>query len=188
MPQMNYWKAMWDLDPRCPCDVHFNDWVRKKKLKDKLIYHFGTGMHHVVGGKQATGASNNVVFAITASKEEYAAYIELAIERPKISKNYLAYFGDIYLTNPRLLPDFDVVTLFHLCEYFHPANKAYGGIDDAKLLDILTAKTRRGGFILFFTGSFAFPSAEKIIAKWEKTGRVKRVGPYKTLLVFRKVK
>jgi hypothetical protein len=188
VPQMNYWKAMWDLDPRCPCDVHFNDWVKLRKLKNKLIYHFGTGMHHVVGRKQATGASNNVVFAITASKEEYAAYIELAIERPKISKNYLAYFGDIYLTNPRLLPDFDVVTLFHLCEYFHPANKAYGGIDDAKLLDILTAKTRRGGFILFFTGSFAFPSAEKIIAKWEKTGRVKRVGAYKTLLVFRKVK
>jgi hypothetical protein len=92
------------------------------------------------------------------------------------------------LTNPRLLPDFDVVTLFHLCEYFHKANKAYGGMDDAKLLDILTAKTRRGGHILFFTGSFAYPSAEKIIAKWEKTGRVKRIGPYKTLLVFRKVK
>lgn len=81
-----------------------------------------------------------------------------------------------------------MVTLFHLCEYFHPANKAYGSIDDAKLLDILTAKAKRGGFILFFTGSFAFPSAEKIIAEWEKTGRVKRVGPYKTLLVFRKVK
>ena len=52
----------------------------------------------------------------------------------------------------------------------------------------MTAKTKRGGHILFFTGSFAYPSAEKIIAKWEKTGRVKRVGLYKTLLVFRKIK
>ena len=142
----------------------------------------------MVGIKQATNKSNNVVFAITASKEEYASYIELAIERPKMSKNYLAYFGDIYLTNPKLLPDFDVVTLFHLCEFFHPQNKAYGGVDDARLLDMLTAKTRPGGCILFFTGSFAFPSADKIIAKWEKSGRVKRVGAFKTLLVFRKLK
>jgi len=51
----------------------------------------------------------------------------------------------------------------------------YGGMDDARLLDVLTAKTRRRGHILFFTGSFAYPLAEKIIAKWETTGRVKRV-------------
>ena len=63
-----------------------------------------------------------------------------------------------------------------------------GGVDDAQLLDMLTAKTRPGGHILFFTGSFAFPSADKIIAKWEKSGRVKRVGAFKTLLVFRKLK
>ena len=50
-------------------------------------------------------------------------------------------------------------------------------MDDPKLLDILTAKTKRGGHILLFTGSFAYPSAETIIAKWDKTGRVKCVGP-----------
>ena len=189
MLKMNFWDAKWDLDmPRCPCDAHFNDWVKQNKLKNKLIYHFGTGNHHVVGLKQATNKANNVVLAITASKEEYASYIELAINKPKVSKNYLAYFGDIYLSNPKLLPDFDVVTLFHLCEFYHPRNKAYGGVDDAQLLDMLTAKTRPGGHILFFTGSFAFPSADKIIAKWEKSGRVRRVGAFKTLLVFRKLK
>ena len=125
-----------------------------KKLKNKLIYHFGTGTHHVIGIKQATNKSGNAVFAITASKEEYDAYIEL-VDRPRrrSSKNYLAYFGDIYLTNPKLLPDFDVVTMFHLCEFFFPntASKAYGGMDDAKLLDLFTAKTKQGGHILFYT-------------------------------------
>ena len=189
MLKMNFWNAKWDLDiAQCPCDAHFNDWVKQKKLRNKLIYHFGTGTHHVIGIKQATNKSNNAVFAITASREEYASYIEMAINRPRISKSYLAYFGDIYLTNSKLLPDFDVVTLFHLCEFFDDKNKAYGGVDDAKLLDMLTAKTKLGGHILFFTGSFAFPSANKIIAKWEKNGRVKRVGVFKTLLVFRKVK
>ena len=189
MLKMNFWNAKWDLDiAQCPCDAHFNDWVKQKKLRNKLIYHFGTGTHHVVGITQATNKSNNAVFAITASREEYASYIEMAINRPRISKSYLAYFGDIYLTNSKLLPDFNVVTLFHLCEFFDDKNKAYGGVGDAKLLDMLTVKTRLGGHILFFTGSFAFPSANKIIAKWEKNGRVKRVGVFKTLLVFRKVK
>jgi hypothetical protein len=189
MLKMNTWDAKWDLDVDvCPCDVHFNDWIRKQKLKNKLIYHFGTGTHHVIGIQQATNKSGNVVFAITASKEEYDSYVDLSAKNPKVSKSYLAYFGDIYLTNAKLLPDFDVVTMFHLCEFFHPntASKAYGGIDDAKLLDLFTAKTKPGGLILFYTRSMAFDRANPIILKWEKKGHVKRVGEFKTLLVFRK--
>ena len=58
MLKMNYWTDKWDLHVDvCPCDVHFNDWVKHKKLKNKLIYHFGTGTHHVVGIKQADATS-----------------------------------------------------------------------------------------------------------------------------------
>ena len=54
MPGLNYWTDKWDLhEDICPCDVHFNDWVAKEKLKNKNIYHFGSGTHHVVGIKQA---------------------------------------------------------------------------------------------------------------------------------------
>ena len=50
MLKMNYWTDKWDLhEDVCPCDVHFNDWVAKEKLKNKQIYHFGSGTHHVVG-------------------------------------------------------------------------------------------------------------------------------------------
>jgi hypothetical protein len=184
---MNYWTDKWDLDEAvCPCDVHFNEWVAKQTLKNKTIYHFGTGTHHVVGIKQAT--RNNRVVAITASKEEYESYVKLVTENSGVAKNYLAYFGDIYLTNPALLPEFDVVTLFHLCEFFFPntASTEYGGLTDAKLLDLFTAKTRKGGHILFYTLSMGIDKARPIIAKWEKKTPVKRVGEFKTLLVYRK--
>jgi hypothetical protein len=187
MLKMNYWTDKWDLHVDvCPCDVHFNDWVANKKLKNKTIYHFGTGTHHVVGIKQA--ARKNRVMAITASKEEYEAYVKLVTENSGVAKSYLAYFGDIYLTNPLLLPEFDVVTMFHLCEFFFPntASKEYGGLTDAKVLDLFTAKTRKGGYILFYMSSMAFHKAKPIIAKWEKKALVKRVGEFKTLLVYRK--
>ena len=187
MLKMNLWDAKWDLDEaQCPCDIHFNQWVEERKLKGKAIYHFGTGTHHVVGIRQAE--AGNAVLAITASKEEYDSYVKLVAENSRVSRNYLAYFGDIYLTNARLLPDFDVVTLFHLCEFFQEttASEGYGGLTDAKLLDLLTAKVRSGGHILFYKGSFAFGAAEPIIQAWEKGTPVERLPDFKTLRVYRK--
>ncbi len=187
MLKMNYWTDKWDLDEAiCPCDVHFNDWVAKNKLKNKTIYHFGTGTHHVIGIKQA--AQKNHVLAITASKEEYDAYVTLVTENSGVAKNYVTYFGDIYLTKPELLPPFDIVTMFHLCEFFFPntGSKEYGGMTDAKVLDLFTDKTTKGGYILFYTKSMAWDKASKVVAAWEKKMPVKRVGEFKTLLVYRK--
>ena len=189
MLKMNYWTDKWDLhEDICPCDVHFNDWVEDRKLRGNSIYHFGTGTHHVIGIRQAENGSGNVVFAITASIEEYEAYLRLVTDKSAVSKNYLAYFGDIYLTNPKLLPEFDVVTLFHLCEFFFPntASKEYGGMTDRAVLDLLTDKTRPDGHILFYTRSIAFEKAKAVIAEWEKAKPVERVGEFKTLLVYRK--
>ena len=161
----------------------------KKKLKNKLIYHFGTGTHHVVGDqagdqqvRQRRVRDHGVEGGIRG------LYRACRPTRRRSSKSYVAYFGDIYLTNPKLLPDFDVVTMFHLCEFFFPntASKDYGGMTDAKLLDLFTAKTKTGGHILFYMGSMALHKALPIIQKWEKRGHVKRVGEFKTLLVFRK--
>jgi hypothetical protein len=57
---------------------------------------------------------------------------------------------------------------------------------DRKMLDLFTAKTRKGGHILFYTRSIGFDKAKPIIAKWEKTQPVRRVGEFKTLLVYKK--
>jgi hypothetical protein len=162
---MNFWNAKWDLDEaQCPCDVHFNDWIEDEGLTGKTIYHFGTGKHHVVGIAQAQNGSGNTVFGITASPEEYDAYLRVVTEQPRIAKSYLCYFGDIYLTNPQLLPDLDIVALFHLGEFIHETTTSteYGGLDDLGLTRALLSKTRTDGRLLIFTGSFAHDKAEAV--------------------------
>ena len=187
--RMNFWDAKWDLDEaQCPCDIHFNDWLEAEGLGRKTIYHFGTGKHHVVGIRQATNGSGNTVFGITASPEEYDAYIKLVTEQPQIAKSYLCYFGDIYLTNTALIPDLDIVALFHLGEFIWETTTTpeYGGIDDLALTRLLLSRTRRDGRVLIFTGSFAHLKAEAVARELERTGEVTFVGAYKTLLVYRK--
>ena len=190
MQAMNLWDAKWDLDEaQCPCDVHFNDWVAANKVSGKTIYHFGTGTHHVVGIAQATNGLGNAVLAITASIIEYEAYIKLVSENHHIAKSYLAYFGDIYLTNARLLPEFDVVTLFHAGEYIgdNTTSADYGGVNDLGVARILLGRMRPGGRVLFYTGSFAFDKAEAIVTTLESEGLLAREGTFKSLLVCRKV-
>jgi hypothetical protein len=190
MSKMNYWTDKWDLhEDICPCDVHVNEWIAEKGHKNKLIYHFGTGTHHVVGVEQAQNGSGNAVVAITASIEEYQAYIKLVAENAQVAKSYLAYFGDIYLTNPRLLPaEFDIVTMVHLCEFFFPNTDSaeYGGLTDRKVLDLFTDKTKSGGHIIFYTKSMGAEKTAAIIPEWEKAKPVERVGEFKTLLIYRK--
>jgi hypothetical protein len=190
MLKMNFWDAKWDLDEaQCPCDVHFNDWIEANKIAGKTIYHFGTGMHHIVGLTQAANGANNAVFAITASTIEYNQYIKLALERPQILISYLAYFGDAYLTNPRLLPELDIATMFHAGEYIgaNTTTPEYGGIDDLGVTRLLLGRMRSGGHVLFFTGSFAFDKAEAIVATLEGEKKLAREGTFKSLLVCRKV-
>src|SRR3954451_4411681 len=189
MLKMNLWDAKWDLDEaQCPCDVHFNQWIEANSITDKTIYHFGTGTHHIVGLTQAANGSNNVVFGITASIVEYEAYIKLVNEQPQILKNYLAYFGDIYLTNARLLPPLDIATMFHAGEYIgdNTTTPAYGGVDDLGVARMMLDGMQPRGHLLFFTGSFAFDKAEVIVEALEREKKLERAGAFKSLLVCKK--
>ena len=102
------------------------------------------------------------------------AYVKLVAGNSKVAKGYVAYFGDIYLTNPQLLPDFDVVTMVHLCEFFFPntASAEYGGIDDRGVLDLFTAPGDRRpdtGDVLglfFYLTSGAATYAPEDLAGW----------------------
>jgi hypothetical protein len=188
MQKLNYWGEKWDLHVNvCPCDQHFNEWVEDQKVTGKTIYHFGTGTHHLVGARQSE--LGNSVFAITASKEEYESYIELIIGNSKVAKSYVAYFGDIYLTNAALIPEVDIVTMFHLGEFIseNTTSAGYGGLTDRGVLDALTARTRAGGHILFYPGSNGWEVSKPIVAAWEKERPVERAGMFKTLLVYRKI-
>jgi hypothetical protein len=185
--KLHFWDAIWDLRVKeCPCDVHFCDWLEKNDIKNASIFHFGTGSHHIVGIRTAENGSNNCVLAITASPGEYDAFVKLAIDRPEVEKTYKSFFGDIYQLEPRLLPEFDVVTLFHLCEFRNERNDEYGALTDLQVLEMLTDKTRPGGYVIFYTKSFAFDTAEKVIAQWEESRKVEKIGLAETLLVYRK--
>jgi hypothetical protein len=189
--KMHYWDAYWDFRPDdCPCDVHFVAWLDANEVRDKTIYHFGTGGHHLVGIECARPERRNAVLGITAAPQEYETYIELAIERPEILGFYNVVFGDIYMLNPRLLPEFDVVTLFHLCEFRGEKNDAYDALTDLDVTNLLTDRTRIGGHILFFPSSYAYDradhSAKDVVAAWEKQRDVERVGMFESLLVYLK--
>ncbi len=191
VPTLHYWDAYWDLRVKeCPCDVHFVQWLDANQITDSTLYHFGTGGHHFVGVECAKPERRNAVLGITAAPQEYDTYVQLAIKRPDVLRYYNVIFGDIYLLNERLLPMFDVVTLFHLCEFRGDANDAYGALTDLEVANLLTDRTRPGGHILFYPGSFAFDradhSAKDVVAQWEQGRDVERIGMFETLLVYRK--
>ncbi len=190
MLKMNLWDAKWDLDEaQCPCDIHANQWIEANRITGKTIYHFGTGMHHIVGLTQASNGSNNVVFAITASVTEYQAYVQLITEHHSIGKSYLVYFGDIYLANAHLLPRLDIATMFHAGEYIgtNTTSPEYGGMDDLGVTRVLLDRMRPGGHVLFYTGSFAFDKAEAIVATLEREKKLERAEAFKSLLVCKKL-
>lgn len=189
--KLHFWDAYWDHRPaECPCDEDFVRWLDETGIRDSAIYHFGTGGHHHVGIECARPERRNSVLGITAAPQEHATYVTLAIERPEVLRHYNVVFGDIYLLNPALLPSFDVVTLFHLCEFRGPQNDAYGGLSDREVTDLLTGKLRPGGHMLFFPGSFAWDrandSAKDIVGAWEREADVEPLGRFRSLLVYRK--
>jgi hypothetical protein len=184
---MHYWQHTWGLDVKqCPCDVHFLEFLDANRIKGASIFHFGTGSHHIVGLKTAEDGSGNHVLGITASKGEYDAYVELAIDKPAVTRSYKAFFGDIYLLDPTLLPTFDLVTLFHLCEFRTEKNDAYGALTDLEMAELLVDKLKPGGFVLFYKGSMAFDRARPVIDKLITRRPLRRVEDYETLEIYRK--
>jgi hypothetical protein len=183
-PKLNIYDDNWVT--RGECDIHLVEWLDQQKITDASIYHFGTGGHHYVGVECAKPQRRTSVLGITASPQEYQNYVRLVTGRPEVMRYYNAVFGDIYLLNEKLLPTFDLVTLFHICEFRGPQTDAYNGLTDLAVTNLLTDKTRPGGHILFYTSSFAFDKAKPVIAQWEKERPVERIGEYKSVLIYKK--
>lgn len=187
MPKLDLWKDPWPLDvAQCPCDVHFTAWLAQAGRTEQAIFHFGTGFHHHVGLNASTMAHH--ILGITANEAEYEAYMRLVVENPHLGKQYRVIFGDIYQTNPHLLPEFDIITLFHLCEFWFESNAPFARVDDAGLLDMLTAKLRPGGRILFYTGSYAYGATKKLLPLWVQRHEMTEIAPFETLRIFEKPK
>ncbi|MET0606620.1 MAG: hypothetical protein ABWZ80_09205 [Beijerinckiaceae bacterium] len=185
--EMHIYRDNWAFDERvCPCDAHLMDFIADRNIRNAAIYHFGTGGHHLVGQRCLEDGRNNSVLGITASPTEYEEYVKLIIANPKLAGAYVAYFGDIYMLNETLLPEFDLATLFHSREFRTEKNDAYGALTDLDVMKILARRLKTNGFMLFYTGSFAYDTAMGDIAKLAATGAVEEIGLFKTLRVFRR--
>ena len=165
--KLNHYDYSWPLVDYGP-DPDFVGYLASENTKGKLIFHFGTGEHHLVGKNNHELGNPNEIMAITASREEYGAYIDFVIDNPVAANYYRVFFGDIYTLSPPTLPTFDIVTLFHLCEYYDDQrdeedgepfaqqsrlNSAYSRLNDETLLDLFLQKLNPGGRILFFKRS-----------------------------------
>jgi hypothetical protein len=184
---LNYRKVSWSLDEElCPCDVQFFDYCREHAIRGKAIFHFGTGEHHYMGRKILDLAPPNEIYAVTASKEEYAAYIELIIENPQLANYYKVMFCDIYTLTPRSVPRFDLVSLFHLCEYYSERNRAYTRGDDWTVLETFLEGLNSGGQLLFYRRSSAYAATKVLIDRLIHEGRINRLMDYKTITSYTK--
>lgn len=179
--------STWHFNPqRCPCDVHFVEYIREFEIKGKNIFHFGTGEHHFIGLENQKFTQPNEIIGITASALEQQSYIKLVIKDSSLSKFYKVIFGDIYTLTPRTLPMFDVVTLFHLCEFYIPDNVHLLHQNDESLLQLFLDKLNPGGQIIFYTGSFAWDKTQDIIESFVEVGKIKKIYEYQTLVIYSK--
>jgi hypothetical protein len=192
--RLNSWEDSWRLHVKmCPCDVHFADYLRERGIRDRVIFHFGSGEHHLLGvdnaGKEAP--DRNEILAVTASRGEYLAYIDLICAQAEMAIHYKVIFADIYTLSHRILPRFDLVTLFHLCEFYDPEKSRYAPLDDTALLDLLLSRLNPEGRLFFYTGSGAFldspacaTGARGILEDAEARGEIVKLEEYKSLLIY----
>ena len=183
-----YQKAsFWKLDKdRCPCNFEFVEYLKRSRTEGKTIFHFGTGGHHIVGLENQEFTVPNEVIGITASAPEYQTYIQFVLKDRALSKYYKVLFVDIYTLAANTLPTFDVVTLFHLCEFYLPDNAPSVHQNDQSLLQLFLDKLKPGGKIVFYTGSWTGKQTQAIVQAFESAGKIKQVEAYKTLLVYAK--
>lgn len=203
--KLNYYDYSWPLTlGNCPCDLHFVEYLKENRVEGKVIFHFGTGEHHIVGRDNYERGSPNEILAITAAYEqqvgrsgEHDAYIEFIREKPAAANHYRVLFTDIYTLSSRILPVFDVITLFHLCEYYDEQyfdgreherlNSHYAQLNDRSLLELCLSKLDPDGIILFFTQSGGFIHADrraaKLVDELVAEGKLVIYGEYRSLLI-----
>ena len=90
-------------------------------------------------------------------------------------KYYKVIFGDIYTLTCRCLPLLDIVTLFHLCEFYVPEEISFVHHNDASLLELFLDRLNFGGKILFFTKSIIGKKRRLSFKRLKNKGRLRRL-------------
>lgn len=178
-------RSSWALNPdSCPCDIQFVEYLKQNHIQGKSIFHFGTGEHHFVGLQNQAFDQPNEILGITASAPELQSYVNLVLKNTSLSKYYKVLFADIYTLTRSTLPPLDVVTLFHLCEFYLPENASLVHQNDQSLLQLFLDKLNPNGKVLFYSGSQKWQLAQPIVQAFEAAGKIKQIDEYKALLVY----
>jgi hypothetical protein len=178
----------WTLNVvKCPCDLHFLRYLSRKALNRQTIFHFGTGEHHLIGRENVRFEYPNEILGITASRGEYDRYMDLVVDNPPIGRYYKVLFMDIYTINPRLMPKFDLITMFHLSEHGSGCDEGVHKEADSILLEQVVSLLQPGGRILFYknAGRAAAERVQVLLSDFCNRGRLQHYEDFESLLVYR---
>lgn len=176
-------RSSWGFAPElCPCDQHFAEFLEHEAGSGKLVFHFGTGSHHLVG-RAVHRLGRNEVLGVTASIQEHAAYAKLVLAQPELARHYKVLFVDIYMMTGQSLPTLDIAALFHLGE-FTPKDRP--GDPDAALLETVLGNVRPGGLLAFYPGSFGWTACAGAVDGLVDAGVLHHLIDYKSIRIFRK--
>jgi hypothetical protein len=180
-------KSSWGLQPeRCPCDLELVEYLQKHHIQDQTIFHFGTGSHHILGLENQKFSQPNEIIGITASAPEHKEYVRLSLKDRLLSKYYKVLCTDIYTLTDRSLPMLDVISLFHLGEFYMPEEAHFLHHNEESLLAMFLSKLNPNGKILFYTKSIGWGHAKPMIESFVKQGKMHKIQEYKNLLVYTK--
>jgi hypothetical protein len=174
----------WPLWARmCPCDLHFCDFLQERNVRSKSIFHFGTGGHHIVGLRNRVDDMCNVILGVTVSPNEIKRYVKLVVRDPILGQNYKVLFADVHDLQAASLPNFDLVTLFHLCEYGSATGSDHL-LSDEGVLGLLTSKLKPGGLLALYPRSLGYQRLQPIIAAAMAAGTLEHREDYKSLRIL----
>jgi hypothetical protein len=174
----------WPLWARmCACDLHFCDFLQERNVRSKSIFHLGTGGHHIVGLRNRVDDMCNVITGVTVSPNEIKRYVKLVVRDPILGQNYKVLFADVHDLQAASLPNFDLVTLFHLGE-FGGASGSGHLLSDEGVLGLLTSKLKPGGLLALYRQSLGYRRLQPIIAAAMAAGRLEHREDYKSLQIL----
>jgi hypothetical protein len=174
----------WPLWARmCACDLHFCDFLQERHVRSKSIFHFGTGGHHIVGLRNRAHDMRNVILGVTVSPNEIKRYVKLVVRDPILGQNYKVMFADIHDLQAASLPKFDLVTLFHLCEFGIATGSAHL-LNDEGVLALLTSKLKPGGLLALYPRSLGYKRLRPLIAAAVAAGTLEHLEDYKSLQIL----
>jgi hypothetical protein len=182
--RMRYVAHGWPLRPdECPCDLDFCDYLDERAARRQRIFHFGTGGHHHVGLRNHQAQWHHEILGLTISPREHDTYVRQVIRNPALAIHYKVLFADIYSLTPAALPQFDLVTLFHLCEFGDPASSGRV-LDDAGVLRTFIDRLAPAGRLLLYRGSFGYARAAALVAQCAASAGLSPGEEFRSLTIY----